>query len=229
MGSRLEPLSDIFVDLNWFKLFKWEDQTKIPTQPNRCYGWSLLPHLSSVVRFPQMSLVLGVSVPPPPLNQTWLLNHLANNNTVNPIQLKHQINCDVLSFCFLGLDNRFRSSCLHRWVLSSPWAPFIVLLRCAEWWPPTLCGRWDITPHGRLSCLISVSHSLHAPPLCLPLTGGYASVCTVPVQFHSPLILYCWWCSYARAVLFVFLKDTPCNIKSFVWLCCDTKPNKADK
>lgn len=172
-----------------------------------------------------MSLVLGVSVFPP-LNQTWLLNHLANNNTVNPIQFKHQINCDVLSFCFLGLDNHFRSSCLHRWVLSSPWAPFIVLLRCAEWWPPTLCGRWDITPHGRLSCLISVSHSLHAPLLCLPLTGGYASVCTVPVQFHSPLILYCWWCSYARAVLFVFLKDTPCNIKSFVWLCCDTKPNK---
>lgn len=154
-----------------------------------------------------------------------------NNSTVNSIQLKHQFNCNVLSFCFLGLDNHFRSSCLHRWVLSSPWAPLIVLIRCAEWWRLTLCGRWYIEPHGRLSCFISVSHSLHAAPLCLPLTGGYASVCTIPVQFHSQLILCCWWCPHACVFLFIFLKDTPCTIKSFVWLwqnfSCGTKPNKS--
>lgn len=46
-------------------------------QLNKCYGWSLLPHwlLSSIVRLPQMSLVLGVSVFSP-LNPSWSIHSI---------------------------------------------------------------------------------------------------------------------------------------------------------
>lgn len=171
--------------------------------------WEVFYCLSSVVRSPQVPLVLGVSVFA--LNQSWLLNlidptcHCKFDTTLNTSLIaifSHFVSWDY------SLDNHFRSSCLHRWVPLSPSARSLVVLSCAEWWQPTLCGRWDIPPHGRLSRLICISHSLHAPPLCLPLTGGYASVCTVPVQFHFHLILCFWWCSYTHVWFCLYFLKT---------------------
>lgn len=205
-------------------------------QLNRCYGWSLLPHwvLSSIVRLPQMSLVLGVSVLSP-LNLSWSINFIQPTTTM---QIRFNISTSLIAIFShsvswdYSLDNHFRSSCLHRWVLSSPSAPSIVLLRCAEWWRPTLCGRWEITPHGRLLCLICVSHSLHAPPLCLPLIWWLClcvhSPCAVPfsVDFVFMVLFIC-----THAVLLLFLKDALCSVQSFLlaitfelWYSC--KPNK---
>lgn len=182
---------------------------KDPSQPNRCLGGpqsliGFFPLLSDWLEYPQRQECLFLS---PPKKPFWW-SELSQQSTFKfNVIFSHSVSWNH------SLDNHFRSSCLHRWVSSSPLSPpltSIAVLSCAEWCWPTLCGSWEISLHGRVSRLICVSHSLHAPLLpssfCLPLTlVVYASVhrhCGVHFQ------LWFWWQSYAQVWFFWFLKGT---------------------
>lgn len=73
-------------------------------------------------------------------------------------------------------------------------------------------------PPPPLVIIVSVSHSLHSRPLCLPLTGGFGLCVHRPRAnpFLTDFVLLdffvCVWFS------FIFVKDTPCNKKSAVGL-----------